>query len=216
MAQVTNPYVIDNINKNYNSYAETKEKPLVNLSYYAQKNIDNYMTITELPQENIDYLKSVRGTDMNHMFYDCNRLTTLDVSKWDTSQVTDMSSMFYKCGSLTTLDVSKWDTSQVTSTNHMFNSCNRLTTLDVSKWDTSQVTNMGSMFVSCGSLTTLTGTIDMSSCTYCNYMFDDCNNLKGVHLKNVPSSLNVSWIGGINVSLDTLIANGTVIVDNYI
>ncbi|MCD8120328.1 MAG: DUF285 domain-containing protein, partial [Lachnospiraceae bacterium] len=42
-------------------------------------------------------------TDMRSMFYDCNNLTELDVSGFDTSKVTDMSYMFSMCTSLTSL-----------------------------------------------------------------------------------------------------------------
>ena len=43
-----------------------------------------------------------------------------------------MSSMFYDCSSLTSLDLSKWDTSKVTNMNNMFNNCSSLETLDLS------------------------------------------------------------------------------------
>ena len=50
-------------------------------------------------------------TSMYRMFYNCNKLTSLDVSNWDTSNVTSMSSMFENCNSLTTvtgtIDMSK-------------------------------------------------------------------------------------------------------------
>ena len=42
-------------------------------------------------------------------------LQTVDVSGWkNTSNVKDMSEMFYGCNKLTSLDVSSWDTSAVT------------------------------------------------------------------------------------------------------
>ena len=47
------------------------------------------------------------------MFYDCNLLTSLDVSNWNTSKVTNMGNMFYDCNLLTSLDISNWDTSRV-------------------------------------------------------------------------------------------------------
>ena len=46
------------------------------------------------------------------MFNGCSRLTSLDVSKFDTSKVTDMGSMFSECSSLTSLDLSNFDTSK--------------------------------------------------------------------------------------------------------
>ena len=96
----------------------------------------------------------VLNPDSSSMFSWCSSLTTLDVSKWDTSQVTDMNSMLRGCSNLTALDASNWDTSKVTDMSSMFQNCSSLTTLDVSKWNTIQVTNMGSMFSNCRGLTT--------------------------------------------------------------
>ena len=38
------------------------------------------------------------------MFNGCGKLTSLDVSNFDTNKVTNMSGMFYNCNSLTELD----------------------------------------------------------------------------------------------------------------
>ena len=92
--------------------------------------------------------------------------------------------MFSDCNSLTNLDVSKWDTSNVTGMNGMFGNCYKLTSLDVSNWNTSNVTNMSWMFRDCNSLTTIKGVIDMKSCTSLDNMFYKCSKLKGVKIKN--------------------------------
>ena len=89
------------------------------------------------------------------MFYECSRLTSLDVSNFDTSQVTSMESMFSKCSRLTSLDVSNFDTSRVTDMRFMFEDCSSLISLDVSKFNTSQVTDMYGMFEDCIYLTTI-------------------------------------------------------------
>ena len=134
-------------------------------------------------------------TNMGNMFYNCSSLTTLDVSNFNTSNVTTMSYMFYNCSSLTTLDVSNFNTSNVTDMSGMFNGCSSLTSLDVSNFNTSNVTNMNNMFISCINLTIITGIIDMKSCTYYNNMFINCSKLKGVKLKNVPSGFDASKAG---------------------
>ena len=88
-------------------------------------------------------------TNMVSMFNSCSSLTSLDVSNFDTSKVTNMGSMFADCSSLTSLEVNKFDTSEVTNMLHMFSSCSSLTSLDVSKFDTSKVTDMSGMFCNC-------------------------------------------------------------------
>ena len=82
---------------------------------------------------------------MTGMFGVCLKLTNLDSSSFDTSNVTDMQSMFAMCG-LTSLDLSHFDTSNVTNMAYMFSCCEGLTSLDVSNFDTSNVTNMSYMF----------------------------------------------------------------------
>ena len=66
---------------------------------------------------------------MTAMFYNCNSLTSLDVSRWNTSNVTSMDGMFNNCGALTYLDISGWDTSKVTDTGYMFKGCSALKTI---------------------------------------------------------------------------------------
>ena len=88
-------------------------------------------------------------TNMKGMFAGCRSLTNLDVSNFDTSEVTNMSSMFYACSSLTSLDLSNFDTSKVADMSQMFSYCNNLTSLDLSKFDTSKVTRMNNIFCDC-------------------------------------------------------------------
>ena len=134
--------------------------------------------------------------NMSGMFAFCSSLTNLDVNNFDTSEVTDMSSMFSGCSSLTSLDVSKFDTSQVTSMSGMFEDCNGLTSLDLSNFDTSQVTDMGSMFSGCSSLTSLdVSKFDTSQVTSMSGMFEDCNGLTSLDLSNFDTSQVTSMSG---------------------
>ena len=94
-------------------------------------------------------------TNMSYMFASCSRLTSLDVSGLDTSNVTDMFYMFYSCSKLTNIDVSNFDTSKVENMGYMFYFCAKLTCLDLSGWNTSNVTNMGNMFYLCSALNTI-------------------------------------------------------------
>ena len=120
------------------------------------------------------------------------RLTKIDLSGWDTSNITDMGEMFKDCSSLTSLDVSNFNTVKVTSMGSMFNGCSSLTTLDVSGFDTSKVTDMGHMFDGCSSLTSL----DVSSFNtskvnnYSSFagMFSGCISLKALDLSNFDFS----------------------------
>ena len=96
-------------------------------------------------------------TNMNYMFYDCSKLTSLDLSGWDTSKVTNgMANVFGRCKSLESLDLSGWDTSNVEYMDTMFHGCSGLTSLDLSGWNTSKVTDMSDMFNGCAALNKIT------------------------------------------------------------
>ena len=60
------------------------------------------------------------------MFRDCDKLQSLDLSNFDTSNVYNMDSMFYSCHNLQSLDLSNFDTSIVANMDSMFTYCNNL------------------------------------------------------------------------------------------
>ena len=144
-----------------NSTTYFKELVKINTSNVTTMNsmFYNCNNLTSLDVSNFD---TSNVTTMYRMFRDCNQLTSIDVSNFDTSNVTNMYEMFYYCTSLTSVDVSNFNTSNVTDMRYMFSNCNQLTSLDLSNWDTSEVTNMYYMFTNCTSLHTL--------------RLDNCNN----------------------------------------
>ena len=108
----------------------------------------------------------IANESMINYFYDFDKMTSIDLSALDTSEVTNMGAMFGGCSSLTSLDVRNFDTSQVTNMNGMFSWCNKLTSLDVSNFDTSKVTDMSYMFCECPAWNTVNQTkfADANSC----------------------------------------------------
>ena len=191
------------------------ETGIVDLSNYASKYIPDYGTITEIPQENLDYLNSgLVASNMHGMFEACEKLQStpklnIDISQCtdigsifdsssnmvscdlsgfsNTSKVANMSIMFGGCNSLTTIiGLGNFDTSNATNMNSMFDFCRAIEIIDLSNFDTSNVTNTRSMFLDCKNLTSIKGIIDMRSCTSYDRMFDGCNNLSGIKIKNPP------------------------------
>ena len=135
---------------------------------------------------------------MGGMFGECLSLTTLDVSKWNTSNVTIMvasgidsagnewnSGMFQNCKALTSLDVSNFDTSRVTNMHNMFAWCTNLTSLDISGFKTQNVTDMNSMFEGCLTITSLdVSSFDTSKVTNMGKMFRYCTEITVLDLSN--------------------------------
>ena len=89
----------------------------------------------------------------------------------------------------------------------MFYGCQKLTT--VGKIHTENGTNFRDMFCSCYALQNIDWAIDLSHAKNIAGMFYGCKTLAddGIHLKNVPRSLDLSKIG---------IAAGKYVIDNYI
>ena len=120
-------------------------------------------------------------TNMNHMFKGCDKLITLDLSKFDTSNVEGMEYMFHLCKSLQTIDLSNFDTKNVTTTRAMFYECNSLQTIDISSFDTSKVTNMNGMFRNCNALNKIyvSELFNTSANPTSDKMFTGCTKLVG-------------------------------------
>ena len=89
------------------------------------------------------------------MFYGCTSLQSLDLSRWNVSNVSDISYMFDGCTSLASVNFNGWDTSNVLYMNHMFRECSALTTLNISMFNVSKVRSIKSMFEGCTSLSSL-------------------------------------------------------------
>ena len=126
---------------------------------------------------NITYIWKNNLTTTCCMFKSCSKITEMDFSLFDTSQVTTMYSMFDSCSSLTSLNLSNFNTLKVTDMDFMFSGCESLKSLDLSYFETSQVIRMGFMFSYCQSLITLNLSNFNSSKVY-NFdeMFGECSS----------------------------------------
>ena len=142
----------------------------------------NCNKLTSLDISNFD---TQNVTNMGGMFMFCSGLTSLDLSNFDTKNVTGMTFMFYECSGLTSLDLSNFDTQNVTKMGIMFYECSGLTSLNVGNFDTKNVTDMGGMFQNCSGLTSLDiSNFDTQNVTNMNSMFSGCNGLAILDLSN--------------------------------
>ena len=139
----------------YGNQADSKKGNVVN----TYKVADAYTNYQNIPwYSNRGKIKSVTSdevtcpTSMAYWFYECTELTSIDLSKFDTSQVTDMHCLFDRCVSITNIDLNKLNTSRVTNMRSMFGECNKLTSIDLRELDMKNVINMSSMFYQCYSL----------------------------------------------------------------
>ena len=156
---------------------------------------DMFYYCIKLTSLDVSGFDTSKVTDMSRMFRDCSNLTSLDVSGFDTSNVTNMSDMF-SSSKLTSLDVSGFDTSKVTDMSYMFRNCMNLTSLDVSGFDTSKVTDMSYMFYNCIELTSLdVSKFNTSKVTNMSYMFDNCSKLTSLDVSKFNTSNVTTMLG---------------------
>ena len=128
-------------------------------------------------------------TNINYMFYYCNKLLSIDLSNFNTNNVTNMDRIFSYCSSLTSLNLSNFNTKNVSNMSYMFYNCSSLTSLNLSNFNTNNVIDMHSMFDGCSSLTSLNlSNFNTNNVTDMGWMFNLCSSLTSLDLSNFNTS----------------------------
>ena len=143
--------------------------------------------------EGIENLNTEEVTNMSGMFYDCQSLTSLDLSSFNTAKVTNMDDMFISCSSLTSLDLSSFNTAKVENMSDMFWGCSGLTSLDLSSFNTAEVTDMSNMFEDCSALTTIYVSDDFTTdnVSSSDYMFYNCSKLNNGNVSYSENNIGI-------------------------
>lgn len=171
---------------------------------------DNCVNIKNVPAFTI----TNKCTAMRRIFRNCDLLTTLDLSNWDTSNTTYMFEAFYGCNNLEYIKgLENFDTSKATSLGYMFYNCNKLIFTDVNgtyndgtpvtecqikDWNTSSVTSMEFCFSRLKKDNqSLVLNWDTSNVVDISNMFRDCNLYKltvGKDFVNTSKCTNFSYM----------------------
>ena len=173
---------IDGINKDDIQEVKFTDHLKIDSGYNMFKDLPNLTKITGLEK-----LDTFAVKDMRYMFANCGKLTSLDLSSFDTANTSwGVEGMFQDCKNLQSIKFSpKFTIANANSMNFMFDGCSSLTALDLSKFDTSNVTNMTSTFRDCSSLTKLDlSSFDTSKVNDMMGMFNGCSNLKELDLSS--------------------------------
>ena len=123
---------------------------------------------------------------MNHLFYGCESLTSLDLTTFNTNSVTNMNSMFSGCSSLKSLDLFHLNIKFVKDMSNMFSGCASLQKIDFSNHETSSLTNLQKMFYECKNLESINlSSFNTISVISMNEMFAKCTSLKYLDIYNI-------------------------------
>ena len=123
--------------------------------------------------------------DMSYMFYNCEKIISINLSNFYTSNCKDMSCMFYGCKSLSNLNISNFDTRTCEMMNYMFYNCETLTSLDLSNFYTNNCENVSHMFCGCKSLLRLNiQNFDFSTIINKENFIEGCSSLTEITIKN--------------------------------
>jgi len=153
---------------------------------------------------NCSALKEIKGmenlntsetTEMVGMFSGCKALTSLNLSKFDTSMADNINNMFMECEALTSLDLSNFNTEKVTSMSYLFAGCKALESLNLSSFNTKNVRTMGDMFAGCANMTKIDVTfLNTESVSDMKGMFSGCSKLTSIDL----SKFNTERVSRMN------------------
>lgn len=92
-------------------------------------------------------------TNMSSVFYETEKIKTVDMSKLNSQSATTFNGMFYRCKALESVSFpSNLNTSNVTDMRGMFQNCTSLKGLDLSSFDITSNTELGSFVGACESL----------------------------------------------------------------
>lgn len=164
---------INNIQASGESLDEYFDTDIGSITNYAFQRM-----IKKIPNSIMQELSQRHMSNIGSMFANCKKLTTIDLSNFDTSNVTDMSMMLYNCSKLVNLDLSSFNTSNVTSMSSMFGYCDVLETINFGEnFNTSNVTNMSTMFYSCRKIVTIPK-LKANKVTSMSSAFSSCNALE--------------------------------------
>lgn len=142
----------------------------------------------------------VRPRSMAHWFAGCINLT--EIVGWEylnTSEVTNMSYLFYNCVKLTNINIRHFVTSNVTTMAYMFWGCTGLTYLDLSYFNTIKLTDMSYMFYNCSGLLKIVFGRDFRTTNVITMIrfLDGCLALRYVYITNIYFRIVTDGLTGL-------------------
>ena len=151
--------------------------------------------ISSLVSINFTYLFDTKNIiSFRKMFYDCKKLSYINISLFNTHNITDLAYLFSGCSSLKSIDLSNFIIDNLKIMVGIFNGCSSLTSIDLSHFKTEKVTHINNLFNGCYSLTSIDlSNFNTENVIYMEYLFNGCVNLTSIDLSNFNTK-NVKYM----------------------
>ena len=143
-------------------------------------------------QYDLNCINTESITDMNNLFV---KVTDIDISGWDVSNVKNMRNMFINCENFN-CDLSNWDVYNVEDMTNMFYDCEKFEGKGLDKWNVNSVKITEFMFIKCDKFDCDLSNWNVSKVENMQNMFQDCKNFKGKGLDKWNVS-NVKYMSSI-------------------
>ena len=178
---------INTIKEKYKKYFIPTEEGIFHIRLKFNNNIQDcsfmFYDCSKITKIDLSSFDTKNVTNMSYMFSGCDNIANLDLSSFDTKNVTNMSNMFCDCNNIINLNLSSFNTEKVTNMSNMFSGCEKITNIDISSFNTKNVINMSNMFYNCNSIKILDlSKFDTENVTNMSEMFYYCNNIKDLNL----------------------------------
>ena len=138
-----------------------------------------------LSKIDLSHFNSQNVDNMRGMFTGCTSLTNINLTNFNTKNVTDMSCIFSCCKSLYEIDLSSFDTKKVINMEGMFSECTNLLCIDLSNFNIENVKTMACLFYGCKNIVSINlSSFNTINVTKMNFMFYDCESLSYIDLSS--------------------------------
>ena len=173
-----------------NEIGKDVEKDYGEISSQINSGTPSWTDVDKIKIVTVNFSEPIKVLSLENLFAGCRNLTEIqNIQNIDTSEVVSAANAFRDCEKLTDINLRKWQTDSITDMSNMFSGCSSLKGLEVVGWNIDNLQNMDNMFAGCTKLSYVNmGNCNTSNVTSMNELFYGCENLKNIYIKYFNTS----------------------------
>jgi len=161
---------------------------------------------------NLSSFNSKNVVDISYIFCGCSKLKNINLDSFNTKNVKTMRNTFRDCYSLNNLNLLSFDTTNVIDMHSMFRGCTNLKSINLSTFNVQNVEFMDRMFLECHSLANLDlSNFNSKNLIYLSEMFMECKELTNINL----SSFNTNKVTNFSNMFSECLKLKTIDISNF-